>query len=445
MSRIKSAIQHSSKTSCIVLHINNLSKNGAKRSPSSSLIEACGLGSAIDLDIIATKIITIRKPDPKSLIRAGIIRELQGLVNNIKKWNTGTPNTIVFFDTILSPAQQQNLEKSLYCKIIDRTALILEIFGSRAHTREGILQVNLAALTYQRSRLVRSWTHLERQRGSLSFVGGPGETQIESDRRLLSKRINKIKNKIKEISQTRNLHRKARRNIPYSIVALVGYTNSGKSTLFNQLTGASVGSRNQLFATLDPTMREVRLPSGQSIILSDTVGFVSNLPHELISAFHATLEEVIEADFIIHVRDAVHPDCDIQHSDVSNVLQELGVEQKPTLEIFNKIDLLSENEREVLTNQLKRAQPSMTAISALTGLGCDNILSVLDKHFTSFWKTFNFKIPFSDGAAIAWLYKVGSVQDQENSKSSICITVSLLESDKLKFQKKFGIVGALIS
>ena len=420
-------------TSCLVIHINWPKHNELGRIPDACLEEAAGLALAVGLEISAKRIVALRKPSPKTLIGKGTVTELSA---EIRQHLNETQKFLVIINSNLNPVQQQNLERTWNCKVIDRTGLILEIFAARAKTREGILQVQLASLTYERSRLVRSWTHLERQRGGLQFIGGPGETQIESDRRLLSARIRKIEKKIKGISRTRKLHRSSRKNIPSLIVALVGYTNAGKSTLFNKLTGASVSSSNQLFATLDPTMRKLKVPSKQSVILSDTVGFLSDLPHELINAFHATLEEVKEADIILHIRDSAHPNSDAQYNDVLRVLKELRVEKKPTIEIFNKIDLLED--KMILFNRVKRSDRATLAISAKTGEGCENILKMISKQFVCNETKFIYDIPITNGAAVAWLYDRGAVSGYKNKRYSIQLTVNWDEVDAAQFEKKFG-------
>ncbi|MBZ0215994.1 MAG: GTPase HflX, partial [Fimbriimonadaceae bacterium] len=301
--------------------------------------EAVGLAQAIDLNIINTVPVQLKRARPSTLIGSGKVAEIKSLVESGEI-------EMVFVDAVLSPVQQRNLEREWSCKILDRTGLILEIFGARAHTREGRLQVELAHLQYQKSRLVRSWTHLERQRGGFGFLGGPGETQIEADKRLIQERISKIEHLLAKVRRTRALHRGSRKRVPYPVIALVGYTNAGKSTLFNRLTDASVDAKDLLFATLDPTLRAVELPGGRDVILSDTVGFVSDLPHELVAAFRSTLEEVIEADLIIHVRDISHADSDAQARDVADVLQEIGIstsdetDATPLIEAWNKADLL---------------------------------------------------------------------------------------------------------
>ena len=321
------------RTPCLVVHPHLKQERGALRSPEARLEECVGLALAIHVDVVHSEVVNIARPKPATLFGQGVVESLATAIGRVDKtkdeWDEGDIG-LAIVDAALSPIQQRNLEKAWNCKVIDRTGLILEIFGERARTAEGTLQVELAALTYQRSRLVRSWTHLERQRGGLGFIGGPGESQIEIDRRLIDERIVRLKKDLNDVRRTRELHRKSRRNTPYPVVALVGYTNAGKSTLFNRLTKAKVFAEDLLFATLDPTMRSITLPSGRDIILSDTVGFISELPHELVAAFHATLEEVHEADVILHVRDASHPDTEAQRTDVLNVLKTLGVDIEGT-------------------------------------------------------------------------------------------------------------------
>eukprot|EP01099_Mayorella_cantabrigiensis_P001402 TRINITY_DN1604_c0_g4_i1.p1 TRINITY_DN1604_c0_g4~~TRINITY_DN1604_c0_g4_i1.p1 ORF type:complete len:355 (-),score=16.32 TRINITY_DN1604_c0_g4_i1:111-1175(-) len=344
-------------------------------------------------------------------------------------------------DNALTPVQQRNLEKAWGCKVIDRTGLIIEIFGDRAHTAEGSLQVELAALNYQRSRLVRSWTHLERQRGGFGFIGGPGESQLELDRRLIDERILKIKKGLAQAKRTRGLHRTARKRVPYPVVALVGYTNAGKSTLFNLITKAGVFAENLLFATLDPTMRQVKLPSGRQIILSDTVGFISDLPTQLIAAFRATLEEVCAADLILHVRDIAHADTDHQAQGVYQTLEELGIirplESGILLEACNKLDLLKREALENLENRLKR-NDNVAPISALTGQGIDRLLARIDEKLREKGTIVQIIIPSSEGEMLAWCYRQGMIVERQDDGEVIYLTLRLTLADKSKLVERFG-------
>lgn len=354
------------KTRTLILHAELVEHGRPADDAQYRLEEAVGLAQAIALDVVGTEHIKLRKITPATYLGKGKAEELKArcAAKNID---------VVIMNTSISPIQQRNLERALECKVIDRTALILEIFGERAQTKEGVLQVELAALEYAKSRLVRSWTHLERQRGGLGFVGGPGETQIEIDRRLIGQRIKKIKQQLEKVKKTRGLHRKSRQKVPYPIVALVGYTNAGKSTLFNRLTGAEVFVKDLLFATLDPTMRELKMPGRDKIILSDTVGFISNLPTELIAAFRATLEEVISADIIVHVRDITDPARDAHNEDVMGILADLGVDVRDeahSISVWNKWDLASEEEQAL-------ARKADMCVSALTGEGCEALVELL--------------------------------------------------------------------
>ncbi len=400
------------------------------RSPDSVLDEAVGLARAIDLEVVHAETVRVMQPRPATLLGSGMVATFKELIEAQRI-------TLTIVDSPLSPVQQRNLERAWNCKVIDRTGLILEIFGERARTREGQLQVELAALSYQRSRLVRSWTHLERQRGGFGFLGGPGESQLEMDRRLIGDRIIRIKRDLEEVKRTRSLHRKARQRVPYPVVALVGYTNAGKSTLFNRLTRATVMAKDLLFATLDPTMRAVTLPSGRSIILSDTVGFISDLPTDLVAAFRATLEEVAEADLILHVRDISHPDSAAQARDVEAVLRDLGlaaqVDSGQAVEALNKIDLLSPEARQVLDEQLQRSKDQLP-ISAATGEGVDALLAEIDRRLAAARRVMDYRLPHADGAAIAWLYAHGEVLERRDDEDSAYVRVRLDPADVSRFE-----------
>ncbi|MDX2309468.1 MAG: GTPase HflX [Hyphomicrobium sp.] len=371
-------------------------------SASDRLTEATGLAEAIDLVVADGLIVQVPEPRPGTLFGSGKVEELGQLAQEREAG-------LVIVDHAITPVQQRNLEKAWQTKVIDRTGLILEIFGRRARTREGRLQVELAHLTYQKGRLVRAWTHLERQRGGGGFLGGPGEAQIELDRRMLEARIEAIKKELVQVVRTRALHRAGRRKVPYPVVAIVGYTNAGKSTLFNRITGAGVLAKDQVFATLDPTMREVRLGSGRRIILSDTVGFISNLPTMLVAAFRATLEEVIEADLIVHVRDISHPETDAQAEDVEQVLGDLGIDVVPDhahiLEVWNKIDLLPALTREDAAHAARWADRKPVAVSALSGEGIDALLAAIDDRLGAADEIVDVVLPPHEGRLVAWLYE----------------------------------------
>jgi GTPase len=358
------------------------------------------LARAIDLDVVDAGLAPLVDVQPATFIGKGKVEEFAGLVKSL---DVG----LVIMDCALSPVQQRNLEKAWHAKVLDRTGLILEIFGRRARTREGTLQVELAHLNYQRSRLVRSWTHLERQRGGFGFLGGPGETQIETDRRIIAERIARLKQELEGVKRTRHLHRESRRRVPYPIVAFVGYTNAGKSTLFNRMTAANVTSADMLFATLDPTLREVELPHGEHVILSDTVGFISDLPTTLIAAFRATLEEVIEADLILHVRDVSHEDAQAQSSDVEQVLGELGIAATDPrlLEVWNKIDRLDSEARDRMENSAHRMERRPVPVSALTGEGIDALKAAIEERLAGSRARFLITLDAADGAGVSWLHR----------------------------------------
>ncbi len=394
------------------------------RSPTARLDEAVGLTRAISVEVAAAEIVPVTRARPATLIGQGAVEALKAEIAEI---GAG----LAVFDTHLTPIQQRNLEKALDCKVIDRTALILEIFGERARTREGTLQVELAHLSYQRSRLVRSWTHLERQRGGLGFVGGPGETQIELDRRLIGERIARLKTELEEVKRTRHLHRAARKRVPFPVVALVGYTNAGKSTLFNRLTRATVFAEDMLFATLDPTMRRVRLPSGTEIILSDTVGFVSDLPTELIAAFRATLEEVLEADLILHVRDVSHPDAEAQRADVIQVLEDLGVGEdlgRCGIEVANKIDNLDDEATAYWHERSVRSE-GLAAVSAARGDGIDDLLRRVETALSARHRAVTVELGHDEGKLLSWLYERGMVDAREDEDTGVRLTVRLSPED----------------
>ena len=383
-------------------------------SPQDRLAEAVGLAQAIDLDVRDSLIVSVPRPQPATLFGSGKVEELKALVADHEA-------DLVIIDHAVSPIQQRNLEKAWNTKVIDRTGLILEIFGRRARTREGRLQVELAHLTYQKSRLVRTWTHLERQRGGYGFLGGPGETQIETDRRLIQERIDSIRKELDVVVRTRALHRKGRRRVPYPLVAIVGYTNAGKSTLFNHLTGAGVLAMDQVFATLDPTMRELKLGSGRRIILSDTVGFISDLPTSLVAAFRATLEEVIEADLILHVRDISHPETDAQRADVQQVLADLGIDTESAdahiLEVWNKVDLLDADTLEQLTFSAQRAAVRPMLVSAVTGEGLEGLRQGIDERLGSADVILTIAVPATAGGLLAWLHENAEVLERETGET----------------------------
>jgi GTP-binding protein HflX len=407
-----------------IIHPNFKQKNPDKREPSSFLEEAEGLAHAIDLEVAEAIIVNLAAAKPSTLFGSGKVEELKGYIAH-------SGAGLVIINSHVSPVQQRNLEKAWQVKVIDRTALILEIFGARARTYEGKLQVELAALNYQKSRLVRSWTHLERQRGGFGFLGGPGESQIEIDRRLIRDEIAKIKKQLEQVKRTRELHRKKRREVPFPIVALVGYTNAGKSTLFNKLTGADVLSMDKLFATLDPTMRALKLPSSGKVILSDTVGFVSELPTELIAAFRATLEEVLSADILLHIRDISHPDTIAQKQDVEQVLQSLfrsGSLPENLIEVCNKIDKLE-------TPHSFVDDGSKLYISAATGEGLDSLLARIEQEIGKrFFRKMSYKLRPENGKALAWLHSHGKVLKQELENEMMVVDVQLSEDNMRRFE-----------
>ena len=460
---------------CAVVH-PQLTRDRSLRSPEARLEETVGLAKAIDLEIAIARIVHVLRPSPATLIGGGAVDGITGAINSQTspvaanggggktigraRKRRATPETesgsvigaavdVVIVNTALTPIQQRNLERRWHCKVIDRTGLILEIFASRARTREGRLQVELAQLTYQRSRLVRSWTHLERQRGGVGFMGGPGETQIETDRRLIDERIILIKRQLGQVERTRKLHRDARRRVSYATIALVGYTNAGKSTLFNRLSNAGVPARNQLFDTLDPTMRRIRLPSGTDAILSDTVGFVSDLPHELVDAFRATLEEVRTADLVLHVRDITHRDTEAQYEDVLTVLRGMGVldgdegtemvrrdDSPPILNVVNKIDMLDADGHAIVANKAARDNHTVAMVSAMTGEGCPDLLSMIDSQLTASRQQVNVVLSHDDGRTLAWLYDHGEVLRRDDAIDGIRLCVRLTADDAERLSRR---------
>ncbi len=403
----------------------------ADRDADARLEEAVGLTAAIGLEVIETFIVPLARMTPATLIGSGKVEEIGAA-------SRGLEPEVVIVNAQLTPVQQRNLEKAWATKVLDRTALILEIFGERARTREGRLQVELAHLTYQRSRLVRSWTHLERQRGGFGFLGGPGETQIETDRRLIGERLAKIRRELEGVKKTRGLQRQARKRVPFPVIALVGYTNAGKSTLFNKLTQSDVLAKDLLFATLDPTMRGIRLPLGTKAILSDTVGFIADLPIELVAAFRATLEEVLEADVIAHVRDAAHDESEAQKADVLKVLSELGVEldgDRGFVEILNKIDLLEPEVAAALRRGNRKDAP--IAVSALTGEGLDCLKTRFEDVLTGANIAFRLRLAPSDGEDLAWVYRHGRVLERQDKAEEIALLVSADPQEVERFETRF--------
>ncbi len=413
--------------------------HAAARAPEAKLDEAVGLARAIDLTVVEAGIVSVGDIRPATFIGKGKVEEIAGLVKTLEAG-------IVVMDCALSPVQQRNLEKAWGAKVLDRTGLILEIFGRRAQTREGSLQVELAHLTYQKSRLVRSWTHLERQRGGFGFLGGPGESQLETDRRLIEERIRRIEGDLDKVKRTRKLHRDSRKRVPYPIVALVGYTNAGKSTLFNRLTKADVLSADMLFATLDPTLRAIALPHGAKIILSDTVGFISDLPTMLVAAFRATLEEVIEADVILHVRDVSHGDTEAQSEDVIEVLRALGIEPADAriIEVWNKIDRLDEAERIQVGNLAERqaaaSRPVLT--SAITGEGVSRLIAMIEQRLGESRTVIELLLDTADGAGVAWLHRHTEVMGKSlRANGRLAVTVRVDQATAQRVRAKFSTTG----
>jgi GTP-binding protein HflX len=410
------------RTRAIVLHIEFKSRSPARdgriasdRSAEAKLEEARGLASAVGVEVVDQRIVVLGTVHPNALLGEGKVKEIAGLVAEKEAW-------LVIINAQLSPVQQRNLEKAWNAKVLDRTGLILEIFGERAQTREGSLQVELAHLQYQKSRLVRSWTHLERQRGGFGFLGGPGESQLEIDRRLIQQRIARIENELETVKRTRSLHRQSRARVPYPVVALVGYTNAGKSTLFNRLTNSNVTAEDLLFATLDPTMREVELPHGRKIILSDTVGFISDLPTMLVAAFRATLEEVLSADLILHVRDISHEDTEAQSADVERVLEDLGldeIQRRRIIEVWNKIDAVVDAETERALASLEKRREGVAIVSALTGEGIDRLLSLIENRLAVASLTYDIELSAGEGQELSWLYSRGEVLKRRDDEGGL--------------------------
>ncbi len=410
----------------------------APRSDEARLEEAIGLARAIDLTIAASAIVPVSQPKPGTLLGTGKIEEIKTALDE-------NDAGLVIVDHPLTPVQQRNLEKAWNAKVIDRTGLILEIFGRRASTKEGTLQVELAHLNYQRGRLVRSWTHLERQRGGAGFMGGPGETQIEADRRLLQDKIVKLERELEQVRRTRQLHRSKRKKVPHPIVALVGYTNAGKSTLFNRITGAGVLAEDMLFATLDPTLRRMKLPQGRTVILSDTVGFISNLPTHLVAAFRATLEEVLEADLILHVRDMSDPDNGAQSSDVLRILADLGIDEKDgaerILEVWNKIDRLEPEAREALV-QKAASQPNVIAVSAISGEGVDTLLDEINRRLSGVLVDRDVVVPVAKLQLLPWVYDHSIVDAREDLEDgNVRLELRLTETEAAELDRRLGIGG----
>lgn len=395
--------------------------------------EAVGLAGAIDLDPVHTAVVTVTDPRPATLLGSGKVAEFADIVKERHA-------ELVIVDHPLTPVQQRNLEKEFNAKVLDRTGLILEIFGERARTKEGTLQVELAHLNYQKGRLVRSWTHLERQRGGAGFLGGPGETQIESDRRQLQEKIIKLKHELETVRRTRDLHRAKRKKVPFPVVAIVGYTNAGKSTLFNKLTGAGVLAEDMLFATLDPTLRRVRLPHGTPVILSDTVGFISDLPTHLVAAFRATLEEVVEADLVIHLRDISDPDTAAQAEDVERILADLGVDAsdaKRVIEVWNKIDLLDEGNQERLLADGAATKAPPVAISAVTGEGIDALKALIETRMSGELETTTLTLTPAQFGLVDWIYRNGDVVSRvDNEDGSVTISLNATHSARQEIESR---------
>ncbi|HEY7764221.1 MAG TPA: GTPase HflX [Aestuariivirgaceae bacterium] len=431
-----------SRTRAIVLHIEFKSRTASRdgriatpRTPEAKLEEARGLAEAVGVEVLEALIVSLAVIHPRALLGEGKVRSLGEQVRN-------RDAELVIVNAQLSAVQQRNLERAWNAKVLDRTALILEIFGERAQTREGSLQVELAHLQYQKSRLVRSWTHLERQRGGFGFLGGPGESQLEIDRRLIQQRISRIENELDSVKRTRSLHRQSRARVPYPVVALVGYTNAGKSTLFNRLTKSSVTAQDLLFATLDPTMREVELLHGRKIILSDTVGFISDLPTMLVAAFRATLEEVLTADLILHVRDISHEDSEAQSEDVERVLADLGldeIQRRRMIEVWNKADAIADEETHRALMGLAKRREGTVLVSALTGQGIDSLLSLIEERLAVASLTFEIELGPEEGHEVSWLYSRGEVLKRSDDEQGLAhLTVRFDPAVAPIAQSRFG-------